>query len=373
MIPPRRLAPLATAVGGGVLALLLGACSGGGSAREEVLDHLAHEVIVPRYEAAAEHAQALEEALGALCASPSEQTLADARDRWSAAREEWLRSSAGWFGPAMDRRSRPLVSWPVIEPDRIEAALERGGEIGAFEVRETLASSQRGYGAIEYFIFSDDEDDGALLASLPGVRCDYLQAVGEVAADEVTAVRDEWVTGIDGEDGTAYVDVMTGDASVSLSTDAAVEEVVRTGVFLLRAIADTQVGMAMGATGGEPDPAAIPDGPAHVALEDIRTQVLGIRDLYLGATELDAEDTPGISTLVRELSEDSDARVRAAFDEMLAAIDGFDGPLTGETATGPGAEALYQQLKNLQVVIETEVVSLLGVTVGFGDIDGDTG
>lgn len=351
---------------------LIGAAAlgcGGESAEQRVLEDLAYQVIVPRYELVAAELSALDESLTALCAGPSSEGLAAARGQWRSAREAWLRSAASWFGPVTERRSRGLIAWPVTEPERIEALLESGRPLGPFEVRETLSSSQRGLGAIEYLIFDAADDGGALdrlTASTP--RCAFLVALGRVAADEAEAVRSRW-SGDDGE--ASYADVMTGAAKVSITTEAAVADVVRTSIFQLRTLGDMQLGTALGITGAEPDPTLLGAGPGQATAAGLHTQVLGMRDLYLGSG---AGEDLGVSALVRDLGEDADERARAVFDAALAALEALEEPLPETIEADPAAaRAAYDRLKELQRVIETEVVSLLGITIGFADTDGDSG
>jgi predicted lipoprotein len=82
----------------------------------------------------------------------------------------------------------------------------------------------------------------------------------------------------------------------------------------------------------------------------------------------------GLSALVRPLSNDTDARMRDGLVQVLAAIDLLEEPLLTSIAADPApAQTTYRRLKELQRVLNTEVVSLLGVTVGFSDSDGDGG
>ena len=106
-------------------------------------------------------------------------------------------------------------------------------------------------------------------------------------------------------------------------------------------------------------------------MADLRNQVLGMQDVYLGA---DAEGALGISDLLQGVSEEADQRVRERFTATLAAIDQLEEPLQSTLVNNPGpALAVHQQVKELQRALNTEVVSLLGVTVGFADTDGDGG
>ena len=96
-----------------------------------------------------------------------------------------------------------------------------------------------------------------------------------------------------------------------------------------------------------------------------------MQDVYLGAEH----DTGlGVSDLVRGVSEEADDRMRDHFSAMLAAIDDLREPLQSSVLDNPEPVRLaHQRFQELQRALNTEVVSLLGVTVGFADTDGDAG
>lgn len=369
-----------------LLAAALAACaSEPPPTRQEVVAGAVDGVIMPRYQDVAAKMNGLRASLNALCAAPSQDGLAAARAAWRDARAPWMRSQAMWFGPVMDRRSRSIVDWHPIEPDAIEERIGRGA-ITATDVREFLPSTQRGLGAVEHILFQNGDPDADVVAALAGdaARCAYLTAAGDAAADETDAVLAEWAgTGADGADG-GYAGFFSGRAADSLISKSALDELVRTSVFMSRSIADMRLGKALGVDGQTPDWAALPGGAGNNGVADIRNQLLGMRDIYLGATDggTDGGGTDGgadggglgVSALTRGVSPDADDRMRAAFQAALDAVDGLQEPL-GETLRAdpqPGLDA-YAAVKELQTRLNTEVVSLLGITVGFADTDGDGG
>ncbi len=336
--------------------------------RQEVLASLADDLIVPRYQSVSTEMGQLRDVLDTLCANPTPDTLASARTAWREARAPWMRSQATWFGPVMQRRSRILVDWSPVDPERIEATLSKRESVSADDVREFFGSTQRGLGAIEYVIFGED---GAALESVKdagGIRCQYLTALGSVVADEAAAVSNEWSGAGGGQNYAAY---FKGTASIALVEQQAVDEAVRTSVFLTRSIADMRLGKALGADGGQPDPSAIPGSGGQNAVADLRNQALGMQDVYLGAG---TDGAHGISALVRGVSEEADERMRGHFAATLTAIDGLQEPLQSTVVSDPEpARLAHRRIQELQRALNTEVVSLLGVTVGFADTDGDGG
>ena len=348
----------------GVLLVLALACGSKPISEAEVLVSLTDEIVVPGYQAVAAEAGELQTALETLCSTPSDAALSEARQAWRDVREPWMRSEATWFGPVMDRRSLRLVDWSTTDPERIEEMLEGSDTVTEDGVRNILASTQRGLGATEYLIFGTDALNRLLGRDSP--RCEYLTALGSVVRVETDAVLEEWTTSIGNDP--AYSDFFTGRSSSSLLTGQAVAEVVRTQVFMVRAIVDIRLATALGLRGDGPDPSAIPGGAGHNALDDLRNEVLGLQDVYLGP-----DGGSGVSALVHELSAETDGRMRSGFKDSLSAIDAVEGPLKTAVLERPDqVRTLYDSLASLQTTLNTEVVSLLGVSVGFSDTDGDS-
>lgn len=337
--------------------------------RQEVLVRATDDLIVPRFREVAQKMSALKDSLHALCDSPSQERLDAAREAWREARVPWMRSQAMWFGPAMDRRSRSYVDWAPIEPERIENMLEKRDSVDALYLKEFLASTQRGLGSVEYVLFAGD---AAVLDALgePGsIRCQYLTALGDLAAEEMEGTLADW-TGENAE-GMAYAAYFNGTADDSLIGKSALNELVRTSVFMSRTIADMRLGKALGVDGVHADPTALLGGDGHSMVADMRNQVLGMRDVYFGG---EADFGYGVSALTRGLSEETDERMRDAFENALQAIDGLEEPLreTIQSDPQPALEA-HAALKHMQLTLSTDIVSLLDITVGFADTDGDGG
>ena len=361
-----RWAALTLTFGLALLIALTVGCGSGAPDEREVLISLTDTVIVPGYQAVAHEARELRQALEALCTQPSGDTVDQARQAWRDARAPWLRAEAAWFGPVMDRRAVSLIGWPHADPERIETMLADHPATTADDVRNRLAATQRGFGAVEYVLF--DSNAVALLSQDSSPRCAYLVALGRVIEAETAAILAAWTTTVEGDP--PYQDFFTGRSASSLITGQAVANIVSTQVFLARTLVDMRLAAALGLREGKADPAAIPGGRGNNALDDLRHEVLGIRDLYLGS-----EDPKGlgISALVRDLSEETDDRMRAQFAAALVAIDEIDIPLHAALKERPEqVKAVYDRLAELQRTLNTEVVSLLGVSVGFSDTDGDS-
>ena len=348
----------------GALVLFLTACTSDVPSDKEVLISLTDGVIVPAYQSVTQDMAQLDQDVKVLCNAPDDASLEAARQSWHDARASWMRSEAMWFGPVMDRRSISLIDWTPTDASGIEGLLAEECHIAVEEVRHVIASNHRGFGAIEHILFrsnAQDKPNGS------DSRCSYLSALTEVAREEADLVLLEWVEGTGQQP--AYRDYFTERSKTAMLASSAVAEIVRTQVFLIRDIVDMRLASALGFRDEIPDLSAIPGGAADNGLQDLRHELLGMQAVYEGS----GPDAPGLSALVRPLSEDADQRMRSQLAEAIAAIDSVEGPLRIAIAEHPEqVHSLYEQLSEVQQTIATEVVSLLGVSVGFTDTDGDS-
>ena len=360
----RRFSIILSTLSMALLFLLAGCGSNGGPSDRDVLISLTDTVIVPAYQDVSQDAVAFMQSVDGLCGAPSPTSLTTARESWRTARAAWMRSEAMWFGPVMDRRSTGLLDWSPTDTGGIDESLSAGTAPTNEEVREILASHRRGFGAMEHLLFDSD----VLADPQQGATaCVYLASLAAITQEETAAILAEWVEGTEGRPG--YKDYFSDRADVSLIPSAAVADVVRVQFFLIRDIVDGRLATAMGLRDDAADLSVIPGNAADNGLEDIRTELLGMRAIYEGS----GADGLGISHLVAQLSEDTDARLKEQFRAAFEAIEAVSGPFRDTLARRtPQLQTLYDRLSDVQRTIGTEVVSLLGVSIGFTDTDGDS-
>ncbi len=343
------------------VALSIVACSNDVT-RRDVAASLTEQVIAPRYEIAAVAAQALDERVTRLASDPTAGRLDAAREAWHEARSAWSRVQAYSFGPVMELRIPSLVSWWPISPEKIDETLTRDA-VAAEDVRESFAADQRGFGALEYLLFAEDEVVLSRLGSGSDVYGQYLTALSGVIADAIQQASDDWAG--------AYGEALSGTGDRAIAENLAIADLVRVPVFLTETVGDMQLGIALGITKPEADLSVIPESNAGAGVEDLMQIVRGIEDTYLGAA-----DGLGVSDLVAQLSEDADQRMRDALSDAIAAVEALN--VSGDSLiellqSDPDAVAEARDaIKAVQIVLNTEIVSLLGGTIGFGDNDGDS-
>ena len=332
-------------------------CGAGTPDRAEVLEDLADEVIVPAYERLAVSTEALAGATAELCSTLDPAALAVARRALEQARADWSYSEAVWVGPVMERRSWAVIDWPISAAEIEELIADSSVEIDYDRLARRIGADQRGLGAVDYLL---GPPGAAALGELADRRrCAYLAGVAEVAAAEAALLPADWTADFEGEG--PYRAVFADPDGTGL------DDVVNDSVFLLEAITDLELGIALGEMGSEADPSRIAEGPAGLGAADLASRLEGLRAVLIGADE-----TPGgLSPL---LGDDLTGRLAAQLASAAAAVAAIEPPLLEAVAASPQTvSAARAAIKDLQVTVATEVVSRLGVTIGFSDADGDTG
>lgn len=346
----------ALVVVGAVCAAAAAGCGAGTPGRADVLGDLADEVIVPAYERLATSTEALAAAAAELCSTLDPDDLAAARRALEEARADWSYSEAMWVGPVMERRSWAVIDWPISPAEIEDLIADTAVEIDYDRLARRIGADQRGLGAVDYLL--GPPGAGALddLADLR--RCAYLAGTAEVAAAEAALLPADWTDDFEGE-GPYRAVFVDPDGS-------GLDDVVNDAVFLLEAITDLELGAALGEMGREADPSRIGEGPAGLGAADLADRLEGLRAVLIGP-----DDAGGLSPL---LGDDLTGRLAARFASAAAAVAAIEPPLLDAVTTSPQTvSAARAAIKDLQITIATEVVSRLGVTIGFSDADGDTG
>ncbi len=316
-------------------ALSLAGCASGPD-RAEVLTVVADDGARPAFDEFDGASDALVDAVDAVCApdaglaagAPSELLVAI-----ETTRRVWYRSEAFWFGPVMDERSWARIDWPIAtdEIDELLLAIDAGEPIDAEWMGSRVGADQRGLEGLAYVTALDDA------APVPGsARCTYLRATSAVIATEADSIADAW-----------------RDTPTELADDpeGAIDTLVADSTFALADVANMQLGddMPLG-----------DDGTTPLGVGDSVDRVTGVRSLYRHLGPLLSDD----------LAVRLDERLGVALTALEAAVD----------TTGAGAadwddrrQAASDAVEAAHLLISTEVVAELGVTIGFSDADGDSG
>ena len=341
--------------------------------RGEVLAELAAEVIVPAMERLSIEAAGLADATAELCENPTPAALAEARHVLVSTRETWSYSEAMWVGPIMDRRSWAVIDWPISEDEIEELIADETLELDHERLSNRIGSDQRGLGAVEY-ILGSPADDSAVLESLSDPRrCAYLNGIAAVIDSEAALLPLDWT--VDAEGQGPYREVFADEMSSGL------DSIVNDSLFLLEAMADLELGIALGAITRDAPLDVITEGPLGLGVADLEHHLQGLRDVLVGhdatdngADSADDADDGSIAGLRPLLGDGISNRLASQIDDAGEALAAVDSPLRSAVVDDPETvTAAREAIKTVQITVATEVVSRLGVTIGFNDADGDTG
>ncbi|MCA1284388.1 imelysin family protein [Salipiger bermudensis] len=389
------------------LALLLAAPAFAATEKSAVLDTYA-DIAHAGYEDSLITAQALQEAVDALIAEPSEETLIAAREAWLASRNPYQQTEVYRFGNAIvDDWEGKVNAWPLDEglidyvddsyggaTDENEyAALNiianpsvtlAGQEVDASEITPTLIADTlneadgietnvaRGYHAIEFLLWGQD-----LNGTEPGAgerpytdyvsgeectggncdrRADYLKAATDLLVSDLEEMVAAWGEGGEAretvmeDENAGIVAMLTGMGSLSYGEQAG--ERMRLGLML---------------NDPEEEHDCFSDNTHNSHYYDGK----GIQNVYLGSyTRVDGSTVEGasLSDLVAETDAALDEEMKAKLDTTMAALGaikeaaegGFAydqmlalGDEKGEELIMGGVNGLIDQTRSIERVVST--------------------
>lgn len=340
--------------------LLLCAC-GDDQARLDALASMATDSAIPAYDALEVQAGVAHDSVTAACATPSAETVTAARSEVLELRVVHAVSEAFRQGPAMDERDQGRIN-TLADPAAIEeliASLEPS-VFDAHYVSTSIGATKRGLYSLEYVLFADGSAQATASAMGTGNRCPYLIAVTGAILQNVENTAWGWVNS--GEIKLAHVDVLATPEYEQDNINVTVE----TSIFLLRKITDMELAPALGLVGTEPDDAQLAEGSAAIGLQMLDARLESVRTAMVADS--------GIGTL---LSDDLRSRVSNELDlaqTQIASIEASSGPSLRSAIAGAPSDVsnLHDLIVTVERTLSTEVVSELGVVVGFSDADGDS-
>ncbi|MBE9635669.1 imelysin family protein [Salipiger mangrovisoli] len=312
------------------------------------------------YEDSLSTAKALQEAVAALVATPSAETLAAAREAWLAARNPYQQTEVFRFGnPIVDDWEGKVNAWPLDEGliDYVDGSyggasdenpfaasnvianpvLElAGAEVDASEITpeliaETLNEADgietnvaRGYHAIEFLLWGQDLNgtepgagerpytDYVTGDDCTGGNCDrraaYLTAATQLLVSDLEEMAANWAEGgaareeVSANADAGIVAMLTGMGSLSYGEQAG--ERMRLGLML---------------NDPEEEHDCFSDNTHNSHFYDGK----GIQNVYLGSyTRVDGStvEGPSLSDLVSETSPELDAEMKGKLDATMTAL-----------------------------------------------------
>ena len=336
---------------------------GGGRAYRPVVEALVGEVIVPAHAAFAAVAEAEAATVAGLCADPSPQSLAAAREGFGALVEVFSQIEMFRFGPARDdNRIERLFFWP----DRRGRGLQQVQGVLASE-DETAASPDtlyaksvalQGLPALEFVLFASGSD---ALAEAAGFRCRYGASIAAVVARIAATLEAEWrgpfaeLMAAAGPDNPAY-----------RSHGEAFQDIIQAAAEQLEIIDLYKIGPVLGDTPKAAKPRRAPFWRSHATLPAILANLEGVDALLTGnVADLLGEDGELVPSARFELREASRLIAPLASD-----AGGFE-----RVARDPDGNrrliAVRYPIDGAHAILAQRIPAGLGLIAGFNAMDGD--
>ncbi len=300
----------------------------------------------------------LDELTKAYKANTSESNLNAAKAQWKNVVRVWKRLDLYDLGGVADSFiSFEINRWPT-DTERIDANIN-GTETLDADFIATKGSSVKGIAAIEYLLFTTDENASETYRLR---KTDYLVALTEnlkVKADELLAL---WTA-----NKTAFVGALENGITGSQN------QVINAMVTLIEEIIISKLGRPLGDTnGGTISIEALEAYRSEFSKEIIQQHLIALERCYKG----DFAQTPfrvGFDDFLVLIGSDNLAvDIATQFSHCQQQLDAIDGTLKATLETDTQAVAdLKDSFRDLLVLIKVDMANVLGSTITFNDNDGD--
>lgn len=374
--------------------------------RRPVVENYAN-LVLATYEDCLATLRALDTAVDALRANPSEATLATARDRWREARIPYSRSEAFRFyaGP-IDREDGPegqINGWPLDENHIDAVVVEKYGAAPGLNIvgnptsfptitTELIAEQNEaggekniasGYHAIEFLLWGQDLNDPPESAgqrsfedyvtsgNASGVnarRGAYLKAATTLLISDVESVAAQWREPAAGAENYRS-QLVTGDVYTGLKR-------MLTGIITLAEVemASERMNVPLLSGDQEEEQSCFSDTSA----EDLRSNAAGIESVYFGRYESPSGkkiEGPSLAATVRaadpRIADEIEARLTRTREALDAVKSPFDREIQPDNKDGQArVQAVIDSLHS-QTVSFTRVAKALQIFLSPIATDGD--
>jgi predicted lipoprotein len=308
--------------------------------RAELLRNVVSEHFVPRVAAFARTAPPLVASMEALCKTPDNDTLNDARAHWAKSMLAWESASAINFGPLIARRSVFRIDFSPARPNLIEKALSTAPR--ALKDLELIGAPAKGFPAIEWLLWTPPEKPELLIDR---ARCAYALLLAQDIADEAHMLNAQFAAFA----ATPLPDKVANDAFAGL-LNLALNGLGQLGVRKMEQPAERANGRTF---------PRLASGQTAAAWN---TQWLSLRNFLVGDG---GSANDNLNALLRSLN------LLELSAHMRSAADRVSSTLQATQATPADAIKAAKDIVALRVVLVDEVAAALAIPVQFGENDGD--
>jgi predicted lipoprotein len=331
--------------------------------RSAYLEYTANALIIPAYQDLDSRTGSLHTAAEAFANAPSLAGLQALQTAWTQANTQWQACAAFEFGPAAEVLLRASLNTFPADAQKIETNISSGNT----DLSSVNQLQARGFPALDYLLFSGDDDSivGAFTSSQ--ARKDYLLALTQDIYTLSHSVYESWINGY----GNDFASNDGNDVGSSLGM------LVNQLNFYYETVKNQNLGIPVGKRSlGTPLPDQVEAPHSQQSLAFIQASISHLQRLFNGQTS-SGNDGIGLDDYLTALNAQyngaplADA-INAQFNSALAALNEVPAPLQESVINAPDAcNAAYTELQKMVVLMKSDLPSALGVLITYADNDGD--
>lgn len=336
--------------------------------RKTILKNIAEKAIVPAFTDFQEKATELHKAALKFAESTDQASMEQVQQKWIDAAISWKKASVFNQGPVEDLFLASAIDYQSVHYPNIEKAITDGKEINSDYIN-AKGSSLKGLKAIEYLVFGDATQKGKTVGLYSGKnglkRLKYLTALTENLEMNAKKALDAWSA----DKGNFVAEFEKADGR---EAGASLGLLINKLVAQINLLKDEKLGAPAGnRNDGVPQPELAEAIPSGQTLQLLKSEIQGFESV------ITANGKGGIDQLLDKLEAKSgnellSKKITVQFAKIYNEIDAVSQPLPVAVLDEKEKIAqLYADLKQLQVLLEVDVVNNLGILLTFSDSDGD--
>ncbi len=293
--------------------------------------------VIPTYAALADECIKLQRTLEQLGETKTDALVKQACSQWRAAREYWEWSEAFLFGAAAQYGIDPHIdTWP-LDKVQLEVVLNNDEMMEHIEdYVPNFNGGLLGFHGLEYIIFRDGEERAA--SDIPDREVKYAIAVAADLAVSACHLEAAWA-GFDNV--TEEKQAILEDAEVELfgefgrqlklsgqtgslwtSVTAGSEQIIEGCKDIVDEVGNSKIGKPY--TGKDVN--YIESPYSHNSITDFYDNIVSVRNAYFGKFGATQAEPHSVSAYIASVDKDTDAKLIAAIEDCLKAIDAMPRP-----------------------------------------------
>ena len=329
------------------------------------LTYTADEIIVPQFQRFGESINELASAIDSFSVSTTQQNLSEVKVALTQARISFQSIRSFGFGPAESHDLFNSLEIFPANPSLIESYIT----LGSYNLESAASIGTRGFAAMEYLLFHDQDSTVLYEFKTESNRIQYLNELITNAVSHVVPVIDDWNSTYRN----TFVNAKGTDVGSSLSL------LVNHFNMSLELAKNAKLAIPMGKRSlGTLFPEKVESPYEENSLKYLKSQTQGMYDLFNGVSALTGNTGTSLSQYVTTLGENfgntqTSRFINQYFEEILTGISKIEPTSLKQAVVSQDLdlEEVYSDYQSVVIYTKTEMPSILGVSITYQDNDGD--